>query len=157
MAKWNGLENEEKAKDVDVSSQTENIQTKSRKEIKDNFLKKFHKEMWDFLCKNSDLKIISEMPELQDITIDRVDITFNRFEIKISTSSIDNLFQVFLDNWFVDHNIEWVTDYNKSVLQYKNSEWLQVGISDPKIGSTFRITIRKKSENIEPENRISCE
>jgi hypothetical protein len=54
--------------------------------------------MWNFLCKNSDLKIISEMPELQDITIDSVDSTAKRFEINISTSSIDHLFQVFLDN-----------------------------------------------------------
>jgi hypothetical protein len=62
-----------------------------------------------------------------------------------------------LDNWFVDHNIEWRSNYNKSVLHYENSERLEVGISDPKIGSNFRITIRKKSENVEPENRISCE
>lgn len=103
----------------DQKSNTNNIQKKSRKEIKANFQSLTNELLQNNLeylvQKDTNIKKIFEIPELQNITAKEIKVIWSYILwMNVSTTFDGNLRQLLLKNW-----------YNKNMLE-SDKDWVRV-------------------------------
>jgi len=129
-----------------TTSQTESVEELSAMAINNTFLmaeKKFYQEIWDVICKHSsEVKLLSQIPELQDITVEKIKKGATVFDIEIYTNFGGDLYKLLLDNGFPDHmsTKRWWTS-NKTIQRQPEGQ-VHVCIYKPNL--SLRILIKKE-------------
>ncbi|MFA7298365.1 MAG: hypothetical protein WC010_01845 [Candidatus Absconditabacterales bacterium] len=99
---------EDKKNDIEKTSALAIMQTFGIAE------KKFYQEIWEAICQNSDAKRLLEMPELENISIDKIQGDKTFFQINISTDFKGNdLFTTIASHGFPEY-LEYLNQ-NKTV------------------------------------------